>query len=147
MDLRELYQELILDHGRHPRNARFPEHANREAEGKNPLCGDQLTVKVLVEDGIVQDIGFQGSGCAISQAAASTMTEAVRGRTLGEIETLFAHYHDVVTGKATADEEQLGKLAAFSGVREFPMRVKCATLAWHTLQAAVTGTSETVTTE
>jgi nitrogen fixation protein NifU and related proteins len=147
MDLRELYQELILDHGRHPRNARFPDHSNRGAEGKNPLCGDQLTIRVLVEDGTVRDIGFEGSGCAISQAAASTMTEAVKGKRLEEIEALFAHYHEVVTGKAPPDDEQLGKLAAFSGVREFPMRVKCATLAWHTLHAALSGVGETVTTE
>jgi nitrogen fixation protein NifU and related proteins len=147
IDLRELYQELILDHGRHPRNARFPERSNREAEGKNPLCGDQLIVKLRVEDGVVQDIGFVGTGCAISQAAASTMTEAVKGKSLADIETLFSHYHDVVTGKAPPDDERLGKLAAFSGVREFPMRVKCATLAWHTLQAAVEGGHDTVTTE
>jgi nitrogen fixation NifU-like protein len=147
MDLRELYQELILDHGRHPRNAHFPSQTNREAAGKNPLCGDQLTVKLLVQDGVVQDIGFEGAGCAISQAAASTMTEAVKGKSLAEIEKLFSHYHDVVTGKAPPDEERLGKLAAFTGVREFPMRVKCATLAWHTLQAALAGAGETVTTE
>ena len=147
MDLRELYQELILDHGRHPRNAQFPPRSNYHAEGKNPLCGDQLTVKLLVEDGVVRDIGFEGSGCAISQAAASTMTETVKGRTLAEIDAVFTHYHEVVTGKAAPDDERLGKLAAFSGVREFPMRVKCATLAWHTLQAALAGDGETVTTE
>lgn len=147
MDLRELYQELILDHGRHPRNAHFPARHSHGAEGKNPLCGDQLTVKLLLEDGVVQDIGFEGSGCAISQAAASTMTEAVKGKSVAEIESIFSHYHDTVTGKADPDPEVLDKLAAFSGVRAFPMRVKCATLAWHTLQAAIAGKHEPITTE
>jgi nitrogen fixation NifU-like protein len=147
MDLRELYQELILDHGRNPRNAHFPVHSNREAEGKNPLCGDHIILKVLLEDGVVRDIGFEGSGCAISQAAASTMTEAVKGKSLAEVNELFSHYHDVVRGASEPRDETLGKLAAFSGVREFPMRVKCATLAWHTLQAAVAGRHATTTTE
>jgi nitrogen fixation NifU-like protein len=145
MELRELYQELILDHGRNPRNAHFPDHSNHEAEGKNPLCGDQLTVKVLVEDGVVKDIGFVGSGCAISQAAASTMTETVKGKTLAEVDEIFRHYQDVVRGKEEPDPDALGKLAAFSGVREFPMRVKCATLAWHTLLAALSGRAEAAT--
>ena len=147
MDLRDLYQELILDHGRKPRNAHFPPGSTHEAEGKNPLCGDQLTVKLVVDGDVVRDIGFQGSGCAISQAAASTMTEAVKGKTLAEVKALFGHYHDVVMGKAQPDSARLGKLIAFSGVREFPMRVKCATLAWHTLEAAVSHKHETVTTE
>jgi nitrogen fixation protein NifU and related proteins len=147
MDLRDLYQELILDHGRRPRNATFPKEHNRSAEGKNPLCGDHLVVKLYIEGDVVRDIGFEGSGCAISQAAASTMTEAVKGKPVAEIERLFEHYHDVVMGKAEGDLDLLGKLAAFSGVREFPMRVKCATLAWHTLSAALEGQDTSVTTE
>ena len=137
MDPRELYQELILDHGRHPRNFRFPEGANRCAEGKNPLCGDHVMVRARVEDGVIADVGFQGSGCAISTAAASTMTEAVKGKARAEVNVLFREFHDLVTGKSKGDPEDLGKLAAFSGLSEFPMRVKCATLAWHTLAAAL----------
>ena len=153
MDPRELYQELILDHGRHPRNFRFPEGANRSAEGKNPLCGDHVIVRAKVENGVIEDVGFQGSGCAISTAAASTMTEMVKGKPREEVDVLFRKFHDLVTGKATADSEALGKLAAFSGLSEFPMRVKCATLAWHTLEAALdgqgaeAGSAKTVTTE
>jgi nitrogen fixation NifU-like protein len=148
MDPRELYQELILDHGRHPRNFRFPEGSNRSAEGKNPLCGDHVIVKAKVEDGVIREIGFQGSGCAISTAAASTMTEVVKGKAREQVEALFRDFHDLVTGKAGADAETLGKLAAFSGLSEFPMRVKCATLAWHTLHAALGGDkTEPVTTE
>ena len=145
-DLRDLYQELILDHGKSPRNFRYPEGANREANGHNPLCGDQLTVKVRYEEGVVVDVGFQGSGCAISQAAASTMTEWAKGRRREEVAAMFHDYHDAVTGKAEPDDDKLGKLVAFAGVREFPMRVKCATLAWHTLEAALEGSGE-VTTE
>jgi nitrogen fixation protein NifU and related proteins len=153
MDPRELYQELILDHGRHPRNFRFPEGSNRSAEGKNPLCGDHVVVKAKVEDGIIKEIGFQGSGCAISTAAASTMTEVVKGKARDEVDALFHDFHELVTGKSHGDADALGKLAAFSGLSEFPMRVKCATLAWHTLEAALradgtdSGSSETVTTE
>jgi len=137
MDPRELYQELILDHGRHPRNFRFPEGANRSAEGKNPLCGDHVVVKAKVENGVITEIGFQGSGCAISTAAASTMTEVVKGKARAEVDALFHDFHDLVTGKSAGDVDALGKLAAFSGLSEFPMRVKCATLAWHTLEAAL----------
>jgi len=153
MDPRELYQELILDHGRHPRNFRFPEGSNRSAEGKNPLCGDHVIVKAKVENGVIKEIGFQGSGCAISTAAASTMTEVVKGKARDEIDALFHDFHDLVTGKSTGDADALGKLAAFSGLSEFPMRVKCATLAWHTLEAALraesadAATGEHVTTE
>lgn len=153
MDPRELYQELILDHGRHPRNFRFPEGANRSAEGKNPLCGDHVIVRAKVENGVITDIGFQGSGCAISTAAASTMTEVVKGKARADVDALFHEFHDLVTGKGTSDAEALGKLAAFSGLSEFPMRVKCATLAWHTLTAALDGErggsddARTVTTE
>lgn len=137
MDPRELYQELILDHGRHPRNFRFPEGANRSAEGKNPLCGDHVVVKAKVENGVIAEVGFQGSGCAISTAAASTMTEAVKGKPREAVDALFREFRDLVTGKGGEDPEALGKLAAFSGLSEFPMRVKCATLAWHTLEAAL----------
>ncbi len=146
-DLRELYQEVILDHSKAPRNFRFPEGANCSAEGDNPLCGDNLIVKVTLDGETVVDIGFQGSGCAISQAAASTMTEIVKGMTKTDIQTLFSHYHDVVMGRAEADEDLLGKLTVFAGVSEFPMRVKCATLSWHTMQQAIDGVGQTVTTE
>lgn len=153
MDPRELYQELILDHGRHPRNFRFPEGSNRSAEGKNPLCGDHVIVKAKVENGVITEIGFQGSGCAISTAAASTMTEVVKGKRREQVHALFREFHDLVTGKASGDPDSLGKLAVFSGLSEFPMRVKCATLAWHTLDAALNkedpigGNGEPVTTE
>lgn len=146
-DLRELYQEVILDHSKSPRNFRFPENANREAHGDNPLCGDNLTIKLYVEGDKIVDIGFQGSGCAISQAAASTMTEMVKGKDKNAIAKIFENYHEVVLGKAEIDEELLGKLAVFAGVAEFPMRVKCATLAWHTMQQALSDSDETVTTE
>lgn len=147
MDVRELYQELILDHGRRPRNFRVPEGTNRSAEGKNPLCGDHVAVKAVVENGVVKDIGFQGTGCAISTAAASTMTEVVKGKSREEIAALFHEFHDVVTGQRAPDLDAMGKLAVFAGVSEFPMRVKCATLAWHTLQAALDGKDEAVSTE
>jgi nitrogen fixation NifU-like protein len=147
MDVRELYQEVILDHGKSPRNARFPDHSNHEASGKNPLCGDQITIKVYLDGDTVRDIGFEGDGCAISTAAASTMTEAVKGKTRAEIEALFGRFHDLVTGKDALDDEDLGKLAVFSGLSGFPMRVKCATLAWHTLDAALKGRVTPVTTE
>jgi len=147
MDARELYQELILDHGRHPRNFRVPEGANHSAEGKNPLCGDHVIVRLVYEDGVVKDVGFQGSGCAISTAAASTMTEVVKGRKREEIDAIFRSFHDLVTGKGKPDLEALGKLAAFAGLSEFPMRVKCATLPWHTLESALDGKADAVTTE
>jgi len=139
-DLRDLYQEVILDHSRSPRNRGFPENANCSADGHNPLCGDKITVRVVVEDDRVLDVGFEGAGCAISTAAASTMTEAVKGKTRGEVEALFDAYHQLVTGKVDLmdlDFEEMERLAAFAGVAEFPMRVKCATLAWHTLSAAM----------
>ncbi len=145
MDPRELYQEVILDHGRHPRNFRPLPGANRTAEGKNPLCGDHVIVRIVYEDGTIKDVGFEGSGCAISTAAASTMTEVVKGRTREEVDDLFRVFHDLVTGKAACDVGKLGKLAAFGGVAEFPMRVKCATLAWHTLEAALDGETDTTT--
>lgn len=136
-DLRDLYQEVILDHGKRPRNFRRPEGANHSADGHNPLCGDRLTVYVAVEDGVIVDVGFQGTGCAISTASASMMTEALHGRTVEEAEAMFGRFHDLLTGEAGADPEGVGKLAVFEGVREFPVRVKCATLPWHTLRAAL----------
>jgi nitrogen fixation NifU-like protein len=145
-DLRELYQSVILDHNRKPRNFRAPEGANRIANGNNPLCGDKLQVFVVVEDGVVEDVGFLGTGCAISKASASLMTESVKGRKIDEVEQLFERFHDLVAGDGEADES-LGKLAVFGGVREFPVRVKCATLAWHTLRAALHDSGATVKTE
>lgn len=140
-DLRELYQEVILDHGKNPRNFKFPEPSNRTGQGYNPLCGDRITLKVRVNDGgRIEDVGFQGSGCAISQASASTMTEAIKGKTIDEANALFEQFHDLVTGKADpmeVDLDALGKLAVFQGVATYPMRVKCATLPWHTLHVAL----------
>jgi nitrogen fixation protein NifU and related proteins len=147
-ELSELYQQVILDHNKKPRNFRKLATANHTAEGYNPLCGDQLTVYLQLENDAVKDISFEGSGCAISKAAASMMTQAVKGKTKQEAERLFTEFHKMVTGDL--DEQttpnQLGNLQIFSGVREFPVRVKCATLAWHTMQAALTN-KETVSTE
>ncbi len=145
--LRELYQEVILDHTRNPRNFREIENASHDAKGHNPLCGDRLSLYIVVEDGVIQDVSFKGAGCAISTASASMMTEALKGRTKAEAEALFGAFHDVVTGKQGADEEALGKLAVFAGVRDYPVRVKCATLAWHTLKAALVDKAEAVSTE
>jgi len=138
-ELRELYQSVIMDHNKHPRNFGAPANANRHAEGHNPLCGDQLTVHVFLEDGVVKDVGFEGQGCAISKASASLMTEAVKGRTREEAEKIFAAFHELVTSDPREEPVigDLGKLAVFGGVREFPMRVKCATLCWHTLRSAL----------
>jgi nitrogen fixation NifU-like protein len=149
MDVRELYQSTILDHNKRPRNFRVPETANREARGNNPLCGDQLTVYLELDGGVVKDVGFQGSGCAISKASASLMTEAVKGRKTEQVEALFDRFHRLLTGEPlpAADAEGLGKLAVFSGVREYPVRVKCATLPWHTVRAALRGDAATVKTE
>ena len=148
-DLRELYQELIIDHSKRPRNFRVLEAANRKAEGYNPLCGDKVTVFLELEQDRLKNISFQGSGCAISTASASVLTESVKGKTLAEAEALFEVFHNLVTGKppAAANAPELGKLAVFSGVSEFPARVKCATLAWHTLHAALQGKGDTVSTE
>jgi nitrogen fixation NifU-like protein len=149
MDLRELYQTTILDHNKKPRNFRVPDGANREGHGHNPLCGDNITVYVNLEDGVVKDIGFQGSGCAISTASASLMTERVKGRSVEELERIFEGFHHLVTSNAQqeASIENMGKLAVFAGVREYPMRVKCATLAWHTVRAAIHDGDATVKTE
>ena len=134
-DLRDLYQEVILDHNRVPRNFGKLENANREAEGHNPLCGDRVRVSLHVEGDRIEDIAFQGSGCAISTASASLMTEALKGRTVEEARRLFHGFHDLLTTGGNADD--LGKLAVFAGVREYPIRIKCATLAWHAFQAAL----------
>jgi nitrogen fixation NifU-like protein len=149
MDLRDLYQEVILDHGKSPRNHRFPERHNREGRGYNPLCGDKITLRLQVDGDTITDVGFMGHGCAISQASCSTMTEVIKGKTVTEVEKLFAKFHEMVTGAegSASDLEALGKLAVFSGVREFPMRVKCATLAWHTLCQALRNEEGEATTE
>jgi nitrogen fixation protein NifU and related proteins len=148
-DLRDLYQEVILDHSRRPRNFGPTGSATSSARGDNPLCGDKVTVYVQVEAGTVRDVRFEGKGCAISTASASLMTESVRGKTLAEADALFHRFHGVVTAPPDAeiDLDALGKLAALAGVREYPMRVKCASLAWHTLKAALHGKSDPVSTE
>ncbi len=148
-DLRDLYQQIILDHNRRPRNFRKIDNANRWAEGNNPLCGDILTVSLRLEDDTIADIGFQGSGCAISQASASLMTEAVKGKSCEEANRLFRAFHTMVTAFDDTEEQlkALGKLAVFGGVRQFPARVKCANLPWHTLRAALEGSRESATTE
>jgi nitrogen fixation protein NifU and related proteins len=145
-DLRDLYQQVILDHNRKPRNFRKIAGANRTAEGYNPLCGDRITVEVRVEDGIVKDAAFQGAGCAISKAAASMMTSSVIGKPQTEVDALFQGVHAMLTG-ANGAAAEVGKLAVFAGVREFPSRIKCATLAWHALRAALHGAAEPVSTE
>ena len=146
-DLRELYQEVILEHSKSPRNYRELPSANRKAEGYNPLCGDHFTLYVNVEGDSIRDITFQGSGCAISKASASMMTQSVKGKSKEEAKELFENFHSLVTGQMNGNKAELGKLAVFSGVSEFPVRVKCATLAWHTLNAALEGKQETVSTE
>ncbi len=147
-DLRDLYQDVILEHSKAPRNYKQLPEANHKAEGFNPLCGDRFTIYVTMEGDAIRDISFQGSGCAISKASASMMTQSVKGKTAAEAEKIFARFHELVTGHAEEkNENDLGKLAVFSGVSEFPVRVKCATLAWHTLQAAIEGKQESVSTE
>ena len=147
-DLRDLYQEVILEHSKQPRNYRELGDANHKAEGYNPLCGDHFTVYLKMDGEKIQDVSFQGSGCAISKASASMMTQSVKGKTLAEAEKIFEQFHKLVTGaERNGSQEELGKLAVFSGVSEFPVRVKCATLAWHTLHAALEGKQETISTE
>ncbi len=147
-DLRELYQEVILDHNRRPRNFGPLPGANHNAEGVNPLCGDHLTLHVEVEDGRIRGVSFEGAGCAISRASASLMTDAVKGKTVEEAERLFEQFRQMlVSGTGDPVEAGLGKLGVLCGVREFPSRVKCASLAWHTLHAALASVEETVTTE
>ncbi|WP_431858319.1 Fe-S cluster assembly sulfur transfer protein SufU [Azospirillum sp.] len=146
-ELRELYQEVILDHGKNPRNHRHPPDANREARGENPMCGDKFTVYLKVNgDHVVEDVAFEGRGCAISTASASMMTEVVKGKTEAEAKALFETFHDLCTkdedehgDHGPVDEEALEKLMVLSGVRQFPVRVKCATLAWHAMSAAIEG--------
>ncbi len=147
--LNELYQEVILDHNRSPRNFRAMEGATRSVEGFNPLCGDHYTIYVKLEDGRIADISFKGAGCAISKASASVMSVVLRGKTVAEAEALFGTFHALVKGEITSehDIEKLGRLAAFAGVSEFPARVKCASLAWHTMHAAISSDSTRVTTE
>jgi len=147
-ELSELYQQVILDHNKKPRNFKKIEDAELSAEGYNPLCGDQLTVYLNLDNGVVSDISFEGSGCAISKAAASMMTQAVKKKSRAEAEQLFHEFHSMVTGELDeeVEENHLGNLKIFAGVRDFPVRVKCATLAWHTLQAAL-NKQEQVTTE
>ncbi len=146
-ELRDLYQEVILDHNKHPRNYGALEDADRHAEGHNPLCGDEITVHVKLEGDKIADIRFEGSGCAISKASASVMTETLKGKTVEEAGALFERFHELVTGKADEDLETLGKLAVFGGVSEFPVRVKCATLSWHTTRAALNESGTKISTE
>jgi nitrogen fixation NifU-like protein len=145
-DLRELYQQVILDHYKRPRNFQKLDCATCQAEGHNPLCGDQITVYLHMDGDRIQDISFQGAGCAISQSAASLMTTALKGKTKAEAESLFQKFHDMVTGEGNgADPMELGKLAVFCGVSEFPVRVKCASLPWHTMRAALAGAAKAST--
>lgn len=148
-DLRELYQEVILDHNKRPRNFRMLDPADRTAEGFNPLCGDRLVLYLRLEGDLIKDAAFQGSGCAISKASASMMTDSIKGKTLAQADELFETFHRMVTTPpdATPDTGELGKLAVFAGVREFPVRVKCASLAWHTLRAAMQAREAVVSTE
>ncbi len=146
-ELSDLYQEVVLDHGKRPRNFGPLEGATHHAEGLNPLCGDHFTVHARVEDGVVRDARFEGSGCAISKASASVMTGVVKGKTPEEIERLFQKFHRLVTEGPAEGGEDLGKLAVFGGVHDYPTRVKCASLAWHALRAALGGAKEPVSTE
>jgi nitrogen fixation protein NifU and related proteins len=136
-DLRDLYQEVILDHNRRPRNFHALADASHQAEGYNPLCGDRVTLYVKLEGDVISDMAFEGSGCAISKASASLMTDALKGRTLQDARALFTRFHRMVTTPTDQPVEDLGKLSALAGVREFPVRVKCASLAWHTFKAAM----------
>lgn len=147
-DLRELYQEVIFDHNRNPRNFHVMENADRQVDGFNPLCGDKLTLFLKLDGDIITDASFQGSGCAISTASVSLMTEIIKGKTQAQVEELFTVFHEMTTGKEEhINLEAVGKLAVLAGVREFPARVKCATLAWHTLDAALKNQQQAVSTE
>ena len=148
-ELRDLYQEVILDHNKNPRNLGAIPNANHHAKGFNPLCGDKIAVHLRTENGLIADASFEGSGCAISTASASMMTQALKGKTIEEARKLFENFHEMVTSDPTRtpDVSKVGKLAVFAGVREYPARVKCATLCWHTLQAALQDKNGTVTTE
>ena len=148
-DLQELYQEVVLDHNRRPRNFKRPDHVNRTAEGFNPLCGDQVNVYLNVEDDVITDVGFEGQGCAISRASTSMMTESIKGKTTTEAGEIFSAFRAMVTGAATggSNGEILGDLGVLHGVSQYPARIKCATLSWHALQAALDGSGEAVVTE
>ena len=146
-DLKDLYQEVILDHNRNPRNCYVMDGASCVADGHNPLCGDTVKVYLRIEDGVIEEISFQGQGCAICTASTSLMTESVRGKSVEEAQGLFDEFHQMLTGVAEEQGVALGKLQVFEGVREYPVRVKCATLAWHTLHAAMEEKNENVTTE
>lgn len=147
-DLRQLYQETILDHGRRPRNFGAMDDATHQADGYNPLCGDKVHLYLKVNDGVVEELKFEGEGCAISTSSASLMTEALKGRSVEEARALFARVHAMLTGQQLDDAAaKLGKLAVFEGVKQYPLRVKCATLAWHTLENALAGGGEVAKTE
>ena len=148
-DLKDLYQEVIVDHNRSPRNFGKLDDASRTAEGFNPLCGDRLRLYLRVENGVIKDASFEGQGCAISKSSASLLTATVKGKTIEDAETIFSRFHELVTSdiKSAPDTKALGKLAVFAGVREFPARIKCAILCWHTLNSALHGEAEPVTTE
>ncbi len=147
MDLRELYQEVIIDHNRHPRNHYVMTDATHEAKGYNPLCGDKITVYARIRQQVLEAVSFEGCGCAISQASASLMTDAIQGKTVEEAHALFSTFHRLVTSDAELDHSKLDKLVVLAGVRTFPARVKCATLAWHTMEAALKHETTTVVTE
>lgn len=146
-DLRNLYQEVIVEHGQRPRNFADLPNADHRAEGFNPLCGDRISLQLRISDGVIEDVRFTGAGCAISTASASLMSEALKGRTAAEAEQLFAGFHALLAGVPAADDAALGKLTVFAGVREFPGRIKCAMLPWHTLAAALHGEVQPVSTE
>ena len=146
-EMRELYQEIILDHNKTPRNCYVMDCATRSADGHNPLCGDVVKVYLRIEDGVIEEISFQGDGCAICTASTSIMTESVKGKKVEEARELFEEFHEMLTGVAEELGLELGKLRVFEGVREYPVRVKCATLAWHTLNAAMDSDDNSVTTE
>lgn len=148
-EFRDLYQEIILDHNRSPRNFRKMADSTHILEGRNPLCGDHYTIYLKVHDDIIEDVSFEGSGCAISKASASVMSTTVKGKTISEANEYFEIFHKLVTGEADVDDyiEKAGKIAAFGGVSEFPIRVKCASLAWHTMHNALANKEDSVTTE
>ncbi len=148
-DLRELYQEIIMDHNKNPQNYHKLENANRKIEGKNPLCGDHYTIYLIVENNIIKDIGFEGAGCAISKASASVMSTILKGKTVDEAKELFNNFHDIVTGKISIEDAMvdMGKLGAFAGVSEYPSRVKCAILSWHAMHDGILNKNNLVTTE
>ena len=145
MDLNDLYRDVIVDHNRSPRNFRKMEDATRTAEGYNPLCGDKLTLYLKLDGDRISDVAFQGSGCAISVASASLMTETLRGKTREEAETMYRKFHEMVTGQGDEDDTDLGKLSVLAGVRQYPSRVKCASLCWHTVNAALHGEDQATT--